>query len=60
MVEAYWSLTQSACNHIILYMAQLIGSCYLSSKWACCSTFKYLVSICPHWNRSSSDWKRTM
>jgi len=34
------------CNHIILYRAQLIGSCHISSQLSCCSTFKYLVSIC--------------
>jgi len=28
------------------YRAQLIGSCGISSQWVCCSTFKYLVSIC--------------
>jgi len=34
MAQADRSLTQSACIHIILYMAQLIGACCISTQWA--------------------------
>jgi len=44
MAQADGSLTQSACNHIVIDWAQLIGSCCISSQWARCSTFKYLLS----------------
>jgi len=36
-----WTGPQSACNHIILFRAQLIGSCCISCQWARCSTLKY-------------------
>jgi len=46
LAQAKRSLTQTVCNHIILYREQLIGSCCISSQWANCSAFKHLVSIC--------------
>jgi len=45
MVNADWSLTQSACNHIILYRAQLIGSCSVSNQWAHCSASNTLSAF---------------
>jgi len=43
MAQAGRSSIQSAWNHIILYRAQPIGYCCMSSQWACWTT---AVSIC--------------
>jgi len=45
MAQAYMLFIESACNHIILNRAQLIGSCCISIQWARCSNFRYLVSV---------------
>jgi len=34
--------TQPPCNHIIIYTAQLIGSCFISSQWSRVVSLKIL------------------
>jgi len=48
------SLTKYACNHIILYMAQLIGSYCISSQWAWNTWSAFAVVVAARFQKPST------